>query len=401
MAIEIYQSNAGYLWVEDREIPMYNTVWIHSTSMGHDYITITNNSEVVIRNAPLRHIKDNLGAGYANVAAFTAWWNALDLISITVSPSNYIYVGKNGNDTIGTGSAENPYLTIGKAITVASSGTTIFVWPGSYTENLTLKANVNITAPVLRGVTITGNHTANFSGTVITENCILVSATGVTLTISGSNTTNLQMYNSSCNSGTGDAIAWANTNASSKLLLTDSTVNVTTSGATARCFYSTTGATGGVIASGVSFELNNTDNVCLSIGGAISFVHTSDVVDGTILVSGTASYIGSMIRITSATQATLTTNSATMSVLMDCVQMGTAIPMIAGAGLFSEAAIVYGSTGKGTASTLNGGAGAFILNMCSMKLRAGTLKPVPQDGLLEYDGTHLYFTIGAVRSQVV
>jgi hypothetical protein len=140
--------------------------------------------------------------------------------------------------------------------------------------------------------------------------------------------------------------------------------------------------------------------VCLSIGGAVSFTHTADTVDGTVVVSGTASYIGSMIRLTSATQPTFTTNSATMSALMDCVQIGTAIPMVTGAGLFSEAAIVYGSTGKGTNNTLNGGLGANILNMASMKLRAGTLKPVTQDGLLEYDGTHLYFTIGSTRTAI-
>lgn len=77
MATEIYQLNAGYLWVEDREIPLANTEWIHSVSTVFDYITIKNGQEVVLLNAALRHIVDNNGSGYANLAAWTAWWNAL------------------------------------------------------------------------------------------------------------------------------------------------------------------------------------------------------------------------------------------------------------------------------------------------------------------------------------
>jgi len=41
--------------------------------------------------------------------------------------TNYLYVGKNGSDSTGNGSVEKPYLTISKAITIANSGTTIFI----------------------------------------------------------------------------------------------------------------------------------------------------------------------------------------------------------------------------------------------------------------------------------
>lgn len=77
MATEIYQSNAGYLWVEDREIPLFDTQWIHSTNNGFDYITIMNGDSVIIKNAALRHIVDNNGNGYANLSEWTAWWNSL------------------------------------------------------------------------------------------------------------------------------------------------------------------------------------------------------------------------------------------------------------------------------------------------------------------------------------
>jgi hypothetical protein len=319
---------------------------------------------------------------------------------ITVKPNNYIYVGKNGNDTLGDGSANYPYLTINKAFSVATSGTTVFCFPGTYAENLTFVSGVSLTAPVKFAVYVTGNHTANFSGTMVVENIILQSTTGITLTFAGTGSQNFQLLGSSVNSGSGDAINWTNTNSASKIYFEDGTCNVATSGATARCFYSTTGAAGGLIANRVTFKLNNYNNVCLAIGGAVSFNHSSDAVWGQAVIANTATYTSSMVSHTTNSVSSVITNSSGATIMLDCVQNGTTIPMVDGAGVFLEAAILYPSTGKGTASTLNGGAGAYIINMSSVKLRAGTLKPVPQDGLIEYDGSHLYFTIGTTRYSV-
>ncbi|MGA0246834.1 MAG: DUF1565 domain-containing protein, partial [Schleiferiaceae bacterium] len=56
--------------------------------------------------------------------------------SVTESYSIYepIYVAKTGNDGTGDGSFGSPYLTIQKAIDVASSGDKIYVLPGTYEE---------------------------------------------------------------------------------------------------------------------------------------------------------------------------------------------------------------------------------------------------------------------------
>jgi hypothetical protein len=317
-----------------------------------------------------------------------------------LAPSNYLYVGKNGNDSTGDGSVGKPFLTWTAAINAASSGTTIFGWPGSYTENLTFKAGVNLTTTAKFAVTITGNHTANFSGTIIAENIVFVSATGVTLTYSGSSSQNLQFIGSDINSGSGDAINWTNTNASSKLTLQDSNVSVGTSGASARAFYCTTGAAGSVIANRCSIRINNPDNVALSIGGAVSFTHTSDQVVGQMVMSGTASLTSSLCSHTCATQPVLTTNSSGASTFLDCIEISTAIPIVTGAGVFVYAASVFGSTGKGGASTLNGGAGALPLDMSPIKLRSGAFRPVPVDGMLEYDGTNLTFTVNNTRHNI-
>lgn len=54
------------------------------------------------------------------------------------------YVTKTGNDTTGDGSSGSPYLTITKAVAVASSGDEISVGNGTYAENLTINKGLNI-----------------------------------------------------------------------------------------------------------------------------------------------------------------------------------------------------------------------------------------------------------------
>jgi hypothetical protein len=364
---------------------------------------------MAIGNPNINNIPPMSGRMIAESGEVVNLINLLSGISGAVKPTNYIYVGKNGSDTAGDGSANLPYLTISKAITVASAGVTVFVWPGTYTESLTLKVGVNLTCPVQYGVYVVGNHTATGAGTIICDNIVLQNAasaaSGTTLTVSGSTAINLQFYgsyiNSASTSGAGDAIQWTNTNASSKLQIIDGNVNVAHSNAAARCFYATTGAAGSIIANRVSFKIDNSDNIALAIGGAISFTHTADAVVGQAVVSNSASYTSGVNTHTAATVPTVVTNSTSTTTLLNCIQIGTAIPMVSGAGVFTEAAVLYPSVGKGTASTLNGGQGAYIINMSSVKLRSGTLKPTVQDGLLEYDGTHLYFTVGTTRNTIV
>ena len=318
-----------------------------------------------------------------------------------VKPSNYLYVSKNGDNATADGSASKPYLTISAAITAATSGTTIFIWPGTYAESITFKAGVYLTSPVKFGVYVTGNHVANFSGTVVNDGIIFQSTSGTTIALSGTTAQNIQFLGGcSVNATAGDAFNWTNTNASSKVYFEDGTCNVTTSGASARCFYSTTGAKGSFIANRVTFKVDNYDNVCLGIGGAVSFTHTADAVYGQTVVANTASHTSAMVAHVCATVPVLTTNSTGVTTFMSCVDTTTATPAATGAGAFVYAATIFGSTGKGSAATLNGGLGAIPLDFSPIKFRSGTLKATAIDGMLEYDGTDLYFTVGTTRKKV-
>lgn len=81
-------------------------------------------------------------------------WNDIDTVNI-------IYVSKDGSDS-NDGSLTRPYLTLKKALSVASSGTTIRVSSGTYTENnpLTIPTNVSVIGDSLRNVTIIPQNTS-------------------------------------------------------------------------------------------------------------------------------------------------------------------------------------------------------------------------------------------------
>jgi hypothetical protein len=93
----------------------------------------------------------------------------------TLKLDEAIYVAKNGNDSTGNGSMGTPFLTIAKALTLCNNnsiGSTIYVMPGVYEENLTF-SNLNVsiigsgtTVGQQQNTSLIGNHTyACSSGT--------------------------------------------------------------------------------------------------------------------------------------------------------------------------------------------------------------------------------------------
>jgi hypothetical protein len=73
----------------------------------------------------------------------------------SIPTNNILYVSKGGSDT-NTGSINRPYLTIKAALAVATSGTTVFVADGDYTENnpITIPAGVSLIGNSLRSVNV-------------------------------------------------------------------------------------------------------------------------------------------------------------------------------------------------------------------------------------------------------
>lgn len=91
------------------------------------------------------------------------------------------------------------YTTIQAAITAASSGNTIFIKPGTYTENLTLKAGVNLSCyecdAQTPNVTISGKCTATFAGTACFSGIRFQTNSDNAIEITGSSATVLRFSN--------------------------------------------------------------------------------------------------------------------------------------------------------------------------------------------------------------
>ena len=107
--------------------------------------------------------------------------------------------------------ANGTHTTIASALTSATSGDTIFIRPGTYTENITLVAGVNLAAyggdAFTPNVTILGNTTASFNGAVTICGIQLKTNGAACLTFSGANVSTLNLINCTINGNDATAIS--------------------------------------------------------------------------------------------------------------------------------------------------------------------------------------------------
>lgn len=80
----------------------------------------------------------------------------LDGVDFTNRPGNSYYVGVNGNDAQSGDHPQDPYLTLKHALSQATTGDVIHIYPGEYEEQFPLEipAGVSVSGDSLRGVTI-------------------------------------------------------------------------------------------------------------------------------------------------------------------------------------------------------------------------------------------------------
>lgn len=124
---------------------------------------------------------------------------------------------------VGTSGHAN-YLTIASALTAATSGDTIFILPGTYTENLTLVAGVNLTAfgcdASLNGtghVIISGNCTFSGTGSVTISGIQLQTNSAAALTVSGSSASVVNLNNCYLNFTNATGISYSSSSSSSRI----------------------------------------------------------------------------------------------------------------------------------------------------------------------------------------
>ncbi len=126
------------------------------------------------------------------------------------------------------------YTTIGAALAAATSGKTIFIRPGTYTENLTLVPGVNLTAfdcdAFTPNVTINGKITLSGAGTVSISGIALQTNSDFCIVVSGTAASILNLYNCNimCLNNTG--VSYTCSNAASSLNIFNADINTATTG---------------------------------------------------------------------------------------------------------------------------------------------------------------------------
>ena len=113
------------------------------------------------------------------------------------------------------------HTTIGAALTSASSGDTIFVRPGTYTENPTLVAGVNLCAyecdAQTPNVIINGTCTATFAGSCTLSGIQLQTNSANSLVVSGSSATVVNLVNCYYNCLNNTGISFSSSSASARI----------------------------------------------------------------------------------------------------------------------------------------------------------------------------------------
>lgn len=185
------------------------------------------------------------------------------------------------------------FATIQTAITAASSGQTIFIRPGTYTENLTLKAGVNLTAfpcdASLNGtgkVIISGTCTLTTAGTVTISGIQLQTNAAALLAVTGTvaSVVNLEDCYLNCTNTTG--ITYSSSDSSSMINISNSFGDVGTTGIS---IFTQTSAGRLRIKSCYFTNTGNSTTASTASAGILEMMHTS--LQTPITTSGTNTII--------------------------------------------------------------------------------------------------------------
>jgi len=279
----------------------------------------------------------------------------------------------------GTTTANGTHSTIAAALAVASSGDTIFIRPGTYTENPTISTS---------GITLCGmggnglNYDGTSLGVTITGKISFTHATGITkfaniqfnsnsdniFSVTGTaapsvyvqdsyfySTTNVFMLNSSSGGGRyylyrcngnlgGTAVAVFNvTGAGTSLIFND--CHWLNGGSTTASTLNATGTTVSII--GGQWQ----NGLTLQSSSAANFHNTSLTVTGLgaamITTSSTATFVASNSRFTTDGQAVASIGAGTVGTMVNCALDSSAANVLTGAGTLKYAVLSFMGTSSG------------------------------------------------------
>ncbi len=263
---------------------------------------------------------------------------------------------------------EGTHTTIGAALTSASSGDTIFIRPGTYTENLTLKAGVNLTAygsdsslNATGLVIISGTCTLTTAGTVTISGIQLQTNSAALLAVTGSAASIVNLNNCYLNCTNNTGITFSTSNAAAQINIYFCNGNLATTGI-AYFAHSSAGSL-----SILHCNLSNTGNATTAntvSAGILGMEYTA--ISSPITSSGTTAIISTRYCLvkTDATNTTALTINSTNA---------TASPQ------------EYSSFSGGTSSAISIGAGALV-NLIACDVQSSNTNAITGAGAINYTG---------------
>lgn len=271
-------------------------------------------------------------------------------------PAKFIVDGSAANGT---------HTTIATALTSASSGDTIFIRPGTYTESITLKAGVNLTAfgsdSSLNGtgkVIISGTCTMTTAGTVTISGIQLQTNSAALIAVTGSAASIVQCNNCYLNCTNTTGISHTSSDSGSRVTLNYCNGDIGTTGIT--LFVSTS-----------SGNININYSAFSNSGGATTASSMS---------TGAASITYSSFANAFSTSSVGTISSRNS--LFSCTAINTASITTAGTG---NSSFNHCQFGGGSASAVSIGSGTTVqLYQCIIS--SSNTNPITGAGTLDYTG---------------
>ncbi len=315
-------------------------------------------------------------------------------------------------DPNGTVGLRGTFQTIASALAVATSGTTIFIRPGTYTENLTLVAGVNLSAFASDSsanatgiVIISGTCTLTTAGSVTISGIQLQTNSAALLAVTGSaaSIVNLQNCYLNCTNSTG--ITFSSSNAAAQININYCLGNLGTTGigyftdsSTGTlninyCEFANTGSSvtastksAGLLAARFStlrFVLTYSSTSTLS--SYVTCNATTNAINTTTITSsGTGTFTVDGGRVDAGSASAISAGSGTTVACRNCIVFSTNTNALTGAGTITSVGILFSGTSiQSNVTTQTGGAAngltqgtapsaGFLGEQISTKNTAGT-----------------------------
>lgn len=266
---------------------------------------------------------------------------------------------------VSSSAANGTHTTIASALTSATSGDTIFIRPGTYTENLTLKAGVNLAAydcDALNGnVVINGTCTFTESGSVDISGIRLKTNSAALLAVTGSNPSvvNLKDCYLQCSDNTG--ITFSASNASALISIFNCKSDIETTGIT---LFSMT-STGLMVINNLYGENSGNTTTASNVSSSLVTFYNSDIFFPlSTSSSGSVNFFQGVINTSAINTAVVTTAGTGQSTITNSfLTSGTASCVSAGAStgitLDNVSVISSNTNAAAGAGTLNYGSVTF------------------------------------------